>query len=73
MLENMWHIAQPGKKLSLNVLANQGVATFTYTRESLGYCLDFIESLPKSSRYDTILFIIDKFTKRMNLGDHMGT
>lgn len=25
--------------------------------------LDFIEGLPKSSRYDTILVIIDKFTK----------
>lgn len=30
-------------------------------------CLDFIEGLPKSSRYDTILVIINKFTKYAHL------
>jgi hypothetical protein len=26
-------------------------------------CLDFIEGLPKSNRFDTILVVVDKFTK----------
>lgn len=47
------HVRQPGLLQPLPI-ADQAWKTV---------CMDFIEGLPKSQKFDTILVIVDKFTK----------
>jgi len=47
------HVRQPGLLQPLTVV-DQAWKTV---------CMDFIEGLPKSQKFDTILVIVDKFTK----------